>query len=137
MSETVIVVESITPQVSVSMSNDQGPQGIQGLPGLVPVFSRQNELSVVTGQTRFYFEEARTITKIRASVGVAPTGAAVVVVVYVNGTSIGTLSIAAGSNTTTLTVSKEVTAGDYATVSITGIGSTYPGSNLTVSLTIN
>jgi hypothetical protein len=35
MSETIIIVESITPQVSVSLSNDQGPQGISGVTGAI------------------------------------------------------------------------------------------------------
>ena len=33
MSETIIVVESITPQVGISLSNDQGPQGTPGVTG--------------------------------------------------------------------------------------------------------
>lgn len=137
MSETVIVVESITPNVSVTLSNDAGPQGIQGNPGLVPVFTRQNELSVLTGKTRFYFESTRTITQIRASVGTAPTGSAVTVGTFINGVSIGTVTIPAGQNTATLAVSKSVVAGDYATVSILSIGSTTPGTDLTLTLNIN
>jgi hypothetical protein len=31
---TFIVVESITPQVAVALSTDQGPQGIAGVTGL-------------------------------------------------------------------------------------------------------
>ena len=33
MSETIIVIESITPQVAVEFSSDQGPQGGQGVTG--------------------------------------------------------------------------------------------------------
>lgn len=137
MAETIVVIESITPNVSVSISNDAGPQGIQGNPGLLPIFTRQNELSVLTGKSRFYFEDARTITKIRASVGTVPTGSGVTIDTLVNGTSIGTVTIAAGQNTATLAVSKSVVAGDYATVSILSIGSTTPGTDLTLTLNIN
>jgi hypothetical protein len=137
MSDTVIVIESTSPQVSVNISNAQGPQGQQGAQGLVPVFTRQNDLSVVTGKTRFYFEESRTITKIRASVGTVPTGSGVTVDTLVNNVSIGTITIPAGQNTATLAVAKSVVAGDYATVSILSVGSTTPGTDLTLILTIN
>jgi hypothetical protein len=136
MAETVVVVESSTPNVAVTIANEQGPQGPAGFDGLVPVFTRQNDLAVVTGKTRFYFEDPRTITKIRASVGQAPLGSGVTVDTLVNGLSIGTITIPAGSNTATLTVAKSVVAGDYATVSILSVGSTFSGTDLTLTLTI-
>lgn len=133
-----IIVETVTqPEASVVVANEQGPQGAQGPAGLVPVFTRQNELSVVTGKTRFYFENAGTITKIRASVGGVSSGSGVSVGTFVNGVSIGTVTIPAGSNTATLAVSKAVVAGDYATVSILSVGSSSPGTDLTLILTVN
>lgn len=133
----VIVQTLEAPEVTVTVSNEQGPQGPQGSPGLVPVFTRQNDLSVVTGKTRFYFEATRTINSIRASVGTVPTGSGVVVETFINQVSIGSVTIPSGQNTAVLTVNKVVNSGDYATVSITSVGSTTPGTDLTLALNIN
>jgi hypothetical protein len=134
--DTSIVVD-VTPNVFTVETSTTGPQGAKGNDGLVPVFSRQNEISPVTGKGRFYFEGNRTITKIRASVGTPATGSSIVVDVLVNGSSIGTTTIPAGEYTATTTLSQAVTTGSYATVSILSVGSTYSGSDLTVVLTVN
>jgi hypothetical protein len=111
--------------------------GATGAPGVTPVFTMQDTLGIYTGTSRFYFEASRTITKIRASVGTAPVGSPVVIAVLLNGASIGTVSIAAGTNTATTTISQAVNLNDYVTVNITSVGSTTAGSNLTVTLNIN
>lgn len=114
-----------------------GATGPVGSPGLVPVFTRQNALSVLTGLMRFYFEEPRIISNIRASVGVPSVGSAVVARVNMNGVSIGSISIAAGLYTSTLAISEAVDSGDYVTVDIVSVGSTYSGSDLSVILSID
>lgn len=132
--ENVVVIQPTVPSISISGTGSQGPTGAQGL---VPVFSRQNDISPVVGKSRFYFDSTRVISQIRASVGTPSTGSNVVVDTLVNGTSIGSVTIPAGQNTATLSVSKTVNANDYATVSILSVGSTTSGSDLTLVLTIN
>ena len=118
----------------------QGPTGATGATGptgsMNIAYTQQGPLSVTTGLTRYYFENSGTITKIRASVGTAPTGSSLIVEVFENGVSIGTATITAGSFTGTTTISNAVALGDYVTVSITQVGSTVTGTDLTVSLTI-
>ena len=114
-----------------------GPTGPQGNPGVVPTFVMQDAVVVRTGVSRFYFESSRTITKVRASVNTAPVGAALAIALNINGTLITTVSIAAGTNTATATLSQAVNLNDYATIDVTSVGSTTPGSDLIVTLTIN
>lgn len=139
----IVIVQPQTTNVTVTKTQtvvditSPGPQGATGAPGLVPIFSRQNEISPVTGNTRFYFDSTRIISQVRASLGTAPTGSDATFDTLVNGVSIGTVTIAAGTNTATLALSKTVYANDYATVSILSVGSTISGSDLTLVLTIN
>jgi hypothetical protein len=139
--QAVSVVSASAQKIGVYVSKgDQGatgPQGPTGAPGVVPVFTMQDTITAVTGKSRFYFDSARTITQIRVSAGTAPVGAPVIVDVLVNGVSVGPTTLPAGSNTATLTLSKAVASGDYATVSVLSVGTTTPGSDLTVVLTIN
>ena len=124
------------PQGDRGLQGTQGTAGTTGADGTKPVFSRQNELSTLTGLTRFYFEKTGTITRIRSAVGTPSTGAPVIIEAFLNGASLGTVSIAATQYTNTATISQAVSSGDYATISITGVGSTYTGSDLTVSMTV-
>jgi hypothetical protein len=114
-----------------------GPTGATGPAGVTPVFVMQDSLVVRAGVNRFYFESTRTITKIRASVSTPSVGAPVVVALLINGVTVGTVSVAAGAYTATTTLSQVVNLNDYATVNVTGVGSTTAGSDLTVTLTIN
>lgn len=91
----------------------------------------------MTGLSRFYFDSSRTISQVRASLGTPATGSPVVIDTLINGVSIGTTSVPAGANTATTALSTAVSAGDYATISILSVGSTYSGGDLTVTLTIN
>lgn len=106
------------------------------------VFSKQGAASVATGATRQYVDEAYVIDQVRASVGTAPTGATLIVDVNKNGTTIFTTqsrrpAIAISGNTAINSGAIEVAslaAGDYLTVDIDQIGSTVPGSDLTVNV---
>lgn len=129
-----IVVQPAQSSVIVATAGVQGPTGA---PGVVPVFSRQNEISPLVSKTRFYFDSSRTISQVRASLGTPATGSPAVIDTLINGVSIGTTSIPANANTATTALSKAVSAGDYATISILSVGSTYSGGDLTVTLTIN
>jgi hypothetical protein len=127
-------VQTSTVSLTTASVGPQGPAGLNAQS--FPVFSLQGQIAPYTGTNRFYFENAYTLTKIRASVGTAPTGSGIVVTVFINGVSVGTVTIPAGSNSGTTAVSKSLVSGDYATISITSVGSTIAGSDLTVSLTI-
>jgi hypothetical protein len=96
---------------------------------------------VKTGAARYYLEATWAIVKVRASVGTAPTGAAVIVDVNKNGTTIFTTqanrpTIAAAGNASSDAVPDitAVAAGDYITVDVDQIGSTVAGSDLCVIL---
>ena len=105
-------------------------------------FSISGAAYVTSGQGRVYIESSRTITRVRASVGTAPTGASLIVDVLKNGTSIysgtpanrptiaaGSYTALGGTPTTTTFVS-----GDYITVNVVQVGSGAAGSDLTVSI---
>ena len=132
--QNVVVVQETVTAISISGTGAQGQTGAQGL---TPIFTRQNDISPVVGNTRFYFDTTRIISQIRASVGTPATGSPIVVDTLINGVSIGTVTIPAGSNTAVLALSKTVYLNDYATVSILSVGSITAGSDLTLVLTIN
>src|SRR6266508_1735517 len=103
-------------------------------------FSRQGVLSApIVGALRWYANRAITLVSVRASVGSAPVGAAVLVDVNKNGVTIFTTqanrpTIAAGT-TTDLADAINITsliAGDFLTVDIDQAGSSTPGADLTV-----
>lgn len=103
-------------------------------------FSQQGTLSVKTGTSRYPVKGGTfQIQTIAAMVNTAPTGAAVIVDVNKNGTTIygtqanrpninaGSTSASVGAHTATT-----VTDGDYLTVDIDQVGSTVTGSDLVV-----
>jgi hypothetical protein len=107
------------------------------------VFSAAGELATNTGAHRIYNDTGvpLTIRAVRASVGTAPTGAAVVVDAHKNGVTIFTTqanrpSIAAAGFTAKVT-NQDVTAfadGEYLTVDVDQVGSTVAGADLTVQI---
>jgi hypothetical protein len=112
----------------------QGPVGPVGATNVV--YTQQGTLSVITGLTRFYFDSPKTISKIRASVGTAPTGSAIIVRLFKNGISVADTTINANSFTGTSTPFISVVSDDYVTISVTQVGAMIAGSDLTVSLTL-
>jgi len=85
----------------------------------------------------------RTISKVRASVGTAPTGTSIIVDVLLGGTTVFTTSgnrptVAINGNTATGI--PDITSwadGTYLTVNIAQVGSTVAGADLTVSVNAN
>lgn len=129
-----IIVSPVVTNLSISSPGPQGPTGAQGL---VPIFSRQNTISPVVGNTRFYFDGTRVISQIRASLGTPPTGSGATFDTLVNGVSIGTVTVAAGQNTAVLALNRTVNLNDYVTVSILSAGSSTAGADLTLVITVN
>lgn len=104
------------------------------------VFGHQGSLTVAAGTTRFRFPWAVTLLGVTAAIGTAPTGAAVVLDVNKNGSTIFTTqanrpTIAVNGFSTTAEPSPDITsmvAGDYLTVDRDQIGSSATGADLTV-----
>lgn len=92
-----------------------------------PLAANQNE----TGE--YAVVRAGTIIRIVARVSIAPVGSAITVSVKKNGSQVHSMSIAAGSKTTNSSgLALAVADGDYLTVVPTTVGSTTPGSKLSV-----
>jgi hypothetical protein len=106
----------------------------------VVALTHTGELSAYTGVKRWYAPKNITISKIKARVDTAPTGAGVVV--QINKTSLGVttnqqLTIADGTtliSDTSPTISSML-EDDYLTVDIVSVGTTTAGENLTVEIT--
>lgn len=111
-----------------------------------PTFGSAGVQAVKTGQGRWYAPVACSIEGAYASVGTAPTGATFIIDILKNGTTIYT----GGTNRPTISTSAFVStipvvapavtalaAGDYLTVNVAQIGSSVPGSDLTVLVLIN
>ena len=117
--------------------------GVLAVPIEAYTFAVTGAVTVGTGKSRIYLEDEYVIETVRAAVDTAPTGAALVVDVNKNGTTIYTSetkrpSIAAGTNTD-LGDTPDVTtlaAGDYLTVDVDQVGSTAAGSDLTVTVRV-
>ena len=106
-------------------------------------YSMPSTLAIKTGAIRQYVEAPHTITAVRASVGTAPTGAAIIVDVLVNGTTIYAVpanrpTIAISGNTATggAASTTSLNAGDYLTVNVSQVGSTVAGADLSVTITL-
>lgn len=122
----------------------RAPLSLVGSPAAAPQiapFSSSGVVAVKVGGARYYVEQAMSISTVRVSVGTAPTGAAILVDVNKNGTTIYTTQanrpqIAVSTNTATGNSPNVTTlaAGDYLTVDIDQVGSTVAGSDLTVQI---
>ncbi|GIH95356.1 hypothetical protein ACFFMN_23630 [Planobispora siamensis] len=113
-------------------------------PGLLFPFSRAGALAVAVGTHRLYNDTGSSlaIRGVRASVGTAPTGAAIIVDVNINGTTIWSTqanrpTIAIGANTSgkvTNYNTATIADGAYFSIDIDQVGSTVAGSDLTVQI---
>jgi hypothetical protein len=113
----------------------------------VYTFSKTNStLATEAGLHRFYNDTGKTwtIQYVRATVGIAPTGASLIVDVNRDGTTIFTNqanrpTIAASSNSSGKNTDMDITTvadGSYLTVDIDQIGSTIAGGALTVQVEV-
>lgn len=77
---------------------------------------------------------AGTLTQVRVVVGRAPTGASLIVSIRKNDGEVATATVTAASTTATVTgLAIPCATGDYITVAVVQLGSTYPGRNVSVS----
>ena len=105
----------------------------------VQTFSRSGVLTVAAGTHRFRFPFAAVLLGVASAVGTAPTGAAILVDVHKNGTTVFTTqgnrpSIAISGNLSSETVPDviAIAAADYLTVDVDAVGSGVAGQDLTV-----
>jgi len=116
-------------------------------------FSAQGELSVAAGAHRFYNDtlEQLRLGQIRATVGTAPTGSDIQIDVKRNGASVFSVPLVIPAGSTTAVATPGVLThtfndygsnwnlalldpGDYLTVDILAVGSTFAGADLTVQV---
>lgn len=149
-----LVNDAANPGSSVYYgTNSTGTRGFFTISGLNPTpvticpsFSYTGTIAVYTGDFRWYNDTGRTLTiaNARASLGTAPTGSSAIFDVLKNGVTIFSTTanrptIAAGNNTG-LSGTPDVTsvvAGDYLTVTISQIGATTPGADLTLTVVMS
>jgi hypothetical protein len=132
------IVNSVAPN-RVIVTSGRAP-GVQQFLHQVQVFTVPGTLSAGVGRAKFYIPGSITLSNVRASVGTAPTGAAVTIDVNKNGSSVFTTNpkpvIYAGQTVVSTSTPNITTfsAGDYITVDIDTVGSLNPGSDLTVQI---
>lgn len=117
-----------------------GAKSNLGILGPVQVFTIPRFATTGQGKGRFYAPTNMTITNIRLSVGDPPVGASIIVDVNKNGSSIFTSgtrpTIPNGGyiSATNVPVVTSLNAGDYLTVDVDQIGSSFSGAFLTVQI---
>lgn len=123
-------------------------QTVGGGPGqrVTVTWSRDGDATVTTGGMRWYNRSGggRTIYGVWPAVGVAPTGADLVLDVHKNGATIFSTQanrprVTAGSNGGALAVPDVTTIadGEYLTVDIDAIGSGVPGADVSVGVVMS
>lgn len=131
--------------ITVGPAGPQGPTGAPGPEAEIPVpFEWTGAMSVRTGVRGFPVPYNCTLLGVRGVLGTAPVGADAVFDVNRNGTTVfGTQSArpraVAGSTSIAETTGMTVTslsAGDVLTVDIDQVGSSTPGSDLTLVIRI-
>ena len=104
-------------------------------------WSKAGTLVAETGASRLVLPFDATLVSVRAAAGTAPTGAAIIVDVNIDGTTAFTTqgdrpTIGAGTNASAAETPAvtALPAGSYLTVDIDQIGSTVAGADLTVTI---
>lgn len=146
---------SVTAQTSFGASSGNGSaatparsdhtHGTPAAPGRTWAFSLPSTLTTTTGKARIYNDTGSTMTirSVRASVGTAPTGAAILVDVNVDGTTIfsgGTnrpqIAVSTNTNKTTGMSTTTIADGSYISVDVDQVGSTVAGADLVVQVEV-
>lgn len=140
-SSTNLLVQETFNSVQIAATGPQGAKGEDGRSVFTQTLTFTGELYVVTAKPRYYSTFDGTITGIAVSVGTAPIGADVIVNIYKNGTTIfdspsGRPTIPDGSyfDLSSTADTATLNTGDYLTVSIDQVGSSFAGSDLTVQI---
>lgn len=138
MSQNTVQVLTETNTVLVT---SPGPQGATGQGTTTHTFTLPGELYVISGKVRFYMQRNFKITGIVAAVAFPPTGSAVILDINKNGTTIFTtqanrpnIAVGANSDLNSAPDIDTLSVGDYLTVDIDQVGSSFAGSDLTVQI---
>jgi hypothetical protein len=112
-----------------------GAEGLSKVAGLV--FQMQGTLGVESNAAQPLYLNPVTVGDVKAYVQAAPTGAAITFTIYVGGAAWLTLTIPAGQTAVVATPSQigaliEIPANTAVSIGITAVGTTFPGSNLSV-----
>lgn len=123
---------------TVSSSDPYYDLNVAEVRRLIPV-QVPGVLTVATVPHRIYNDTVEVIRvgKVSASVGTAPAGSSILLDVLLNGVDVvGSVEISAGTNHAigTLTIDRNWDEAEYLTVDVTQVGSTSPGSDLTVQI---
>ena len=109
--------------------------GISQEPKYQKTLTQPNDLVLLLGNARWYPSNNINIVSVSASVGTAPTGSSIIVVIKKNGVAAYTLTILAAANLSDILTSVTgILTTDYVTVDVTQIGATTPGTDLTVTI---
>jgi hypothetical protein len=111
----------------------------------VLTYSISGALTVGAGAYQLpWYGGSKTITRVAVRVGTAPTGAALILDVNKNGSTIWStqanrvqVAAAANSGTAITFNTASLTDGDYLTVDVDQVGSTVAGSDLTVTIWVS
>lgn len=135
-----------TDQAAVWDGAQWSPASLAAAVAATYPFSATGALAVTVGSHRLYNDGAasRTITSVRASVGTSPAGASVLVDVNLDGVTIFTTQANRPAVPAAGTSSGKVTSmsftvwpvGSYLSVDVDQVGSTTPGSDLTVQVEV-
>lgn len=145
---TVVATGTIGPPGPPGATGAQGETGAAGATGATgprgygqATFGMDGDIVVLVGTARWRVVGTQTITGVVATVGSAPTGASIIIDVNKNGTTVFTTqanrpTIADGANDSGVEVPDIVALadGDYITIDVDQVGSTTPGSDLTVQI---
>ena len=102
----------------------------------------QEASTTITKGARVYIDVAGTITRVRLHARTAPTDASLIVDLHLNGTTIwstqgnrATLTTGNTDSSTTTFNTTAIASGQYLDMFVDAIGTTLPGTDLTVELT--
>lgn len=149
-----LVNDSLNPGSQLYYGTDiNGVKGFFAIANPTPLavntlatFSYTGAISVYTGDFRWYNDTGRTLTisVVRATLGVAPTGTSAVFDVLKNGTTIfatqanrPAIAISSHTGLSATPDTSQIASGDYLTVSIAQVGSTVAGADLTLTVVMS
>ena len=117
---------STTSTTVTKTVTESGGTLILTVPGLLAIESQAAPLVLLSS--------AQSWTSVVLIVKQAPLGAALTIAVNAGSKQLGTATIAAGATSSSATVSWSLPASTVLSVDVTGVGLTYPGSDLTIEL---
>lgn len=144
--ETTVITENDESTVIIEHGTrgPVGPPGQNGVGSSFQTFSAPGTLMIKSGKSRFYAPVDFTIGAIRVACGTSPIGSPIVVDINRNGLTLysdpADRPFIAEGNFYALYTEPDnplIDAGDYITVDIDQVGSSSPGSDLTVMIQLD